>query len=83
MTWSRDNVIAILALFATCTPIFVLVATALLHFRRQRAKKQAQADIEQPSPILCPQNLHRGPIRRESALVALILVQREVYFANC
>jgi hypothetical protein len=35
MSWSRENVFALLALFATCVPIFILATTLLLR-RRQR-----------------------------------------------
>lgn len=35
MAWSRDNIIAILGLFATCAPIAILVTT-FLRRRRQR-----------------------------------------------
>ena len=40
MTWSKDNTISVLALFASCTPIFILIAAHLLRQRRLRAKKQ-------------------------------------------
>ena len=40
MTWSKDNTISVLALFASCTPIFILLAAHLLRQRRLRAKKQ-------------------------------------------
>jgi hypothetical protein len=35
MTWSRENVITLLALFATCVPTFIIVTRFLLR-RRQR-----------------------------------------------
>jgi hypothetical protein len=40
MTWSKDNTISVLALLASCMPIFILVAAHLLRQRRLRAKKQ-------------------------------------------
>ena len=40
MTWSKDNTISVLALFASCTPIFILIAAHLLRRRRMCAKKQ-------------------------------------------
>lgn len=40
MTWSKDNTISVLALFASCTPIFMLLAAHLLRQRRLRAEKQ-------------------------------------------
>jgi hypothetical protein len=43
MTWSKDNIIAILALFATCAPIFLLIVTFLLRRRRRSLKKQSQS----------------------------------------
>jgi hypothetical protein len=36
MAWTKDNVIAILALFATCAPIIVLATSALLRSKRRR-----------------------------------------------
>jgi NADH:ubiquinone oxidoreductase subunit 3 (subunit A) len=97
MTWSKDNTISVLALFASCTPIFILIAAHLLRQRRLRAKKQrkylchwtataimltetAQVDVER-MPAL-PQPSQHVWIRREYALVALILVQRDGHFAD-
>jgi hypothetical protein len=40
MTWSKDNTISVLALFASCTPIFILLVAHLLRQRRLRARKQ-------------------------------------------
>jgi len=44
--------------------------------------KTARTDVEAPSVLPRLQNFHHGPVRRESALMALILVQREVQFAD-
>jgi len=42
MTWSKDNTISVLALLATCVPIFVLLAACLLRQRRRRANRQGE-----------------------------------------
>jgi hypothetical protein len=42
MAWSKDNIIAVLALLATCAPIIILVVTFLLR-RRRNAKMRGQS----------------------------------------
>jgi hypothetical protein len=43
MAWSKENIIAIFALFATCAPIFILLLTFLLRRRRRNIKEQGQS----------------------------------------
>jgi hypothetical protein len=100
MTWSKDNTISVLALFASCTPVFILLGAHLLRQRRVRAKKQrryllqwtvraimltdaARLDVERTPAALQPQSSQYVWVRREYALVALILVQRDDHFVNC
>ncbi|KAF7672633.1 hypothetical protein GT037_009134 [Alternaria burnsii] len=82
MSWSKDNTISVLALFASCTPIFIMLAAYLLRQRRLRAKKQPVLDVERTPAVLQPQPSQYFWIRREYTLVALILVQRDAHFAD-
>ncbi|KAH6848494.1 hypothetical protein BKA58DRAFT_73142 [Alternaria rosae] len=82
MSWSKDNTISVLALLATCIPMIILMATCLLRQKRPRAKQRSQTDVEAPFVLPRLQPFHYGPVRRESALMALILVQREVQIAD-
>lgn len=46
MVWSKDNIIAILALFATCAPIFILLVTMLVRRRKmQHARKNGRVEV--------------------------------------
>ncbi|OAG19958.1 hypothetical protein CC77DRAFT_1072016 [Alternaria alternata] len=82
MTWSKNNTISVLALFASCTPIFILLAAHLLRQRRLRAKKQPRLDVEGTPTAPQPQSSQYVWIRREYTLVALILIQRDAHFAD-
>ena len=99
MSWSKDNTISVLALFASCTPVFILIAAQLLRHRRLRAEKQrgylrqwtataimlteiARVDVERTPTVPQPQSSQYVWIKREYALVALILVQRDGHFAD-
>ncbi|KAH6843562.1 hypothetical protein B0T12DRAFT_340830, partial [Alternaria alternata] len=82
MTWSKDNTLSVLALFASCTPVFILLAAHLLRQRRLRAKKQPRLDVERTPTAPQPQSSQYVWIRREYTLVALILVQRDAHFAD-
>jgi hypothetical protein len=44
--------------------------------------KTARSDVEEPPVLPRVQSFGYGPVRRESALIALILVQKEVHFAD-
>jgi hypothetical protein len=49
MAWSKDNIIAILALLATCAPIIILVVKFLLRRRRRNVKMRGQS---QSKPVV-------------------------------
>lgn len=99
MSWSKDNTISVLALFASCTPIFIMIAAHLLRQRRLRAEKQrgylrqwtvkaiiltetARLDVERTPAALQPQSSQYVWVRREYALVALVIVQRDDHFVD-
>ncbi|CAI9627625.1 unnamed protein product [Alternaria burnsii] len=82
MAWSKDNTISVLALFASCTPIFILLGAHLLRQRRLRAKQQPRFDVEMTPTAPQPQSSQYLWIRREYTLVALILVQTDAHFAD-
>jgi hypothetical protein len=45
MAWSKENIIAILALFATCAPIAILVTTFLLRRRQRGGNTQGKVHL--------------------------------------
>ena len=42
MAWTKDTVIALIALFATCTPTFFLVASILIRRRRRSGEMNSK-----------------------------------------
>jgi hypothetical protein len=46
MAWSKENIIAILALFATCAPIATLITTLLLRRRQRGGNTQGKVQLK-------------------------------------
>ncbi|KAH7067906.1 hypothetical protein FB567DRAFT_541435 [Paraphoma chrysanthemicola] len=80
MAWSRDNIIAILALFATCAPIAILVTTFLLRRKQRGSNTQVSADMERlaPSSNQQPGVWYREHIRRQPTLTIMVQIQKYI-----
>jgi NADH:ubiquinone oxidoreductase subunit 3 (subunit A) len=68
MSWSKDNTISVLALFASCTPIFIMLAAYLLRQRRLRAKKQRRYPRQWTVTALMLTEIARLDVERTSAV---------------